>query len=309
MLQDTESLISVGDFIRWGASRFSEAGLFFGHGADNALDESLYLVAHALHLPANFPQQYFAARLTDSERAAVLELFMRRIEQRIPAAYLIGKAWFAGLEFQVNEQVLVPRSPFAELIEQHLQPWIDPEQVHTVLDLCTGSGCIGIAAAMHLPHTQVTLADISSEALDVARRNRADYGLEARVEIVQSDLFEALDDRRYDVILSNPPYVAQSEMDSLPDEYHKEPALGLAAGADGLDLARRILRDAAQRLEPTGVIIIEVGASAANLQRAFPDAPFLWLEFERGGEGVFLLSAEQLNEYSPIFQKEAEETP
>ncbi len=302
---DTRALISIRDFVRWGASRFAEAELFFGHGTDNALDESAHLVSHALHLPPDFPAHYLDSRLTANECEAIVALFKQRIEQRLPAAYLTGKAWFAGLEFRVNPHVLVPRSPLAELIENHLQPWVDAAHVHALLDLCTGSGCIGIAAAMHLPHVRVDLADISLDALALARQNLADYGLEQRVEALASDLFDRLSGRRYDVIVSNPPYVSQLELAGLPEEYRHEPVLGLVAGADGLDLVRRLLRDAGQHLEPGGVIIVEVGNSAANLERAFPEVPFTWLDFERGGEGVFLLSAAQLDEFSPVFQQEA----
>lgn len=295
---DASSLHSIRDLIRWGASRFSEAGLHFGHGTDNALDESAQLVLHALHLDHRLPPDYLQSRVTPAERESVCRLLRRRIEDRVPAAYLIGHAWFAGLRFEVNENVLVPRSPFAELIEDQLQPWVDPDQVHDMLDLCTGSGCIGIAAAVHLPHTRVDLAEISQPALELARRNVLDHDLEQRVEAVESDLFAGLRGRRYDVILSNPPYVGEAEMAELPEEYRAEPALGLAAGADGLDLVRRILREARDHLNPGGVIIVEVGNSAAALSEAYPRVPFTWIEFERGGEGVFLLTADQLEAYA-----------
>jgi len=299
MVPETESLQTVRDFIRWGASRFNEAGLFFGHGTDNALDEAVQLVLHALHLPPDLPPAYLESRLTPVERQEVASLLRRRMEERVPAAYLTNKAWFAGLEFYVNDQVLVPRSPFAELIENGLQPWVEPEGVGRILDLCSGSGCIGIAVAMHLPQTRVDLVEISETALAVARRNIADYGLEERVRAINSDLFEGLGGERYDVILSNPPYVGAEELEGLPAEYRREPALGLAGGEDGLDLVRRILRDASRHLEPGGVIIVEVGNSKQTLAAAYPEVPFLWLEFERGGEGVFLLTAEQLAEYRP----------
>jgi len=309
MLPDTESLQSVRDFIRWGTSRFNEAGLFFGHGTDNALDEAVQLVLHALHLPADLPTAYLESRLTPSERLAVISILRRRVEERVPAAYLTHKAWFAGLEFYVDDQVLVPRSPFAELIESGLQPWLEPKGVERILDLCSGSGCIGIAAAMHLSHARVDLVDVSEPALAVARRNIAEYGLEERVRAIHSDLFDGLGEERYDVILSNPPYVGAQELATLPQEYRREPALGLDGGEDGLDLVRRILRDASRHLHPGGVIIVEVGNSAAALAAAYPEVPFLWLEFERGGEGMFLLTAEQLDEYKPIFNKEVIETP
>jgi len=301
-----ESLLTLRDFIRWGASRFNEAHLCFGHGTDNALDEAVSLVLHALHLPPDLPPSYFQARLTPIEREVVLALLRRRVEERVPAAYLIQRAWFAGLEFYLDDRVLVPRSPFAELIEKELHPWVDPHQVGRVLDLCTGSGCIGIAVAVHLSHTEVDLTDLSEPALAVARRNVAEFGLDERVRVCDSDLFDALAGERYDLILSNPPYVAAAELAALPLEYQREPALGLAGGHDGLDLVRRILRDARHHLEPEGTLIVEVGNSAAALERAYPEVPFLWLEFERGGEGVFLLTAEQLDALSEVFDREVE---
>ncbi len=298
---ETTSLHSIRDLIRWGASRFTEAGLFFGHGTDNALDESAQLVLHALHLSHDLPPAYLDSRLTPLEIDEVSRLLRRRVEERIPAAYLTGQAWFAGLSFHVDENVLVPRSPFAELIENRLRPWVDPDRVHDVLDLCAGSGCIGIAVAMHLPHTRLDLVDVSAPALAVARRNLEDYGLEERVRAIQSDLFGRLDGRLYDLILSNPPYVGEAELAALPAEYLAEPALGLAGGTDGLDLVRHILRDARDHLHPGGVIIAEVGNSAQTLAEAFPGVPFTWLEFERGGEGVFLLTAEQLEQFAGDF--------
>lgn len=302
MKLEIESLASIKDFIRWGASRFNEAGLFFGHGTDNALDESAQLVMHALHLAPDLPAVYLESRLTPAERDAVGALIRRRIEDRVPAAYLTNRAWFAGLEFYVNDRVLVPRSPFAELIENQLRPWIDSEQVHSVLDLCTGSGCIGIAAAVYLPGAEVDLVDISDPALEVARRNLENHGLERRVRAVRSDLFQDLKNRRYNVILCNPPYVGAEELAGLPPEYHREPGLGLAGGDDGLDLVRRILREAQNHLEPGGAIIVEVGNSAETLAETYPQVPFLWLEFERGGEGVFLLTAKQLKEVTNQFE-------
>ncbi len=296
------SLCSIRDWIRWGASRFSAAGLHFGQGTDNALDEAAWLVLHALHLPQGLDGGWLDARLTLEERHGVYALLERRLKERIPAAYLTGSTWFAGLEFEVNEQVLIPRSPLAELIEQGFHPWFAVDAMTSALDLCTGSGCIGIALAQHFPHLRVDLADVSVPALEVARRNRDRYGLEGRVEILHSDLFEALAGRRYDLILSNPPYVDAGEMAALPAEYRHEPALGLAAGADGLDLVRRMLAGAGDHLTPSGVMIVEVGASARALTEAYPEIPFLWLEFERGGEGVFLLSAEQIEEYRTILK-------
>jgi ribosomal protein L3 glutamine methyltransferase len=305
MSEQPDGLISIQDFVRWGASRFNAAGLFFGHGADNALDEALHLVLHALQLPPDLPIAYRDCRLTAGERVAVTELVERRINERRPAAYLTQRAWFAGLEFYVNEDVLVPRSPLAELIEAGFDPWIDADRIGRVLDLCTGSGCIGIATAVYLPHVEVDLVDISAAALRVAQTNIENHGLTDRVRAVESDLFAGLAGRRYDVIISNPPYVGAEELASLPEEYRKEPALGLAGGESGLDLVLRILRDARKHLGPEGILVVEVGSSAAELTRRFPDPPFLWLEFERGGEGVFLLNRDQLVEHDEAFAEAA----
>ena len=288
-------LRTIRDLIRWGASRMNEAGLHFGHGTDNAIDEAAALVLHTLHLPPDLHTEYLQARLTPSEKQAALRLLERRIAERKPAAYLTQRAWFMGLPFYVDERVLVPRSPLAELIERHFAPWLsDSRPIGDILDLGTGSGCIGIACAYAFPDARVDLADISADALDVARRNVAEHGLEDQVEVIQSDLFSALKGRHYDLIISNPPYVGLEELDNLPAEYHHEPRLGLAAGAEGLDVVMEILRQATDYLKRDGLLIVEVGASQYALCETFPDVPFTWLEFERGGQGVFLLNAAQL---------------
>jgi ribosomal protein L3 glutamine methyltransferase len=291
------------DWVRWGASQFNEHGLFFGHGTDNALDESLALVLHALHLDHAMSADYLDARVTGEEAKRIMQLFHERIDRRVPAAYLIGEARFAGLDFYVDENVLVPRSPIAELVEQGFSPWLDPEHVGSVLDLCTGSGCIGIACAYAFPQALVDLSDISPAALDVAARNIERHRLEGRVRALRADVYDGLDGEQYDLIVSNPPYVSSAEMAQLPEEYRHEPELGLEAGDDGMDVVARILAGAAGYLRQGGIIVVEVGASAELLMARYPDVPFLWLDFERGGDGVFLLTAEQLDEFRDSFEE------
>lgn len=301
MLSDTDDLLTIQDWVRWGACRFSEAGLHFGHGTDNAFDEAAWLVADALRMPPTRVSEYATCRLTRPEREAVAALLARRIDERCPAAYLTGRTWFAGLEMIVSDQVMVPRSPLAELIVDGFSPWTDPARVSRVLDLCTGSGCIGIAAAAYLPDADVDLADISPAALRVAMRNRALHGLEERVRIIESDLFATLDEGVYDVIVSNPPYVAAAELEALPAEYRHEPKLAFAAGESGLDLVLRILRDAPDYLADDGLLIVEVGNAAEALQDRFPDLHWTWLEFERGGDGVFLMRRQELTDAHALF--------
>lgn len=293
-----EELLSLRDVIRWGVSQFNQAELFYGHGMASALDEVVYLCLHGLHLPPNFPESYFDTHLSAEEKQAVFSLLSRRINEKIPAAYLTGEAWFAGLPFVVNENVLVPRSPIAELIEKHFEPWVEAESVESILDLCCGSGCIGIASAYAFDWASVDMVDISPQAIEVAEENVRRHQLEDRVSVIRSDLFSQLPPRHYDIIVSNPPYVDAEDMDALPDEYHHEPELGLAAGDDGLDLVIPMLQQARQFLTDQGILVVEVGNSQYALQQAYPHVPFVWLEFERGGSGVFLLTAEQLDEYS-----------
>ncbi len=294
MSNPIDDLHTVRDYLRYVSSRFADSPLYFGHGTDNVWDESVQLVMRSLHLPLENNTLFLDARLTREERALILDRMQRRIDDRVPLAYLLGEAWFMGLPFHVDERVLVPRSPLGELIQGGLQPWLGNKPVGRILDLCTGSGCIGIAAASVFEDAEVDLADISTDALDVAAVNIDYHEVGDRVSTVRSDVFDGLEGR-YDVILSNPPYVDADDIADMPAEYGHEPELGLAAGGDGLDIAHRILARAADYLNPGGLLIVEVGNSWVALQEAYPDIPFTWLEFENGGDGVFLLTAEDLH--------------
>ena len=286
-------LTTIIDFIRFGASRFNAAGLSFGHSYDNALDEATQLVLHVLHMPHDLSPVYGQARLVEEERQAVLGLFERRIQERIPACYLTGEAWFAGLSFKTDSRALVPRSPIAELIESGFEPWLGGREVHRVLDLCTGSGCIAIATAHYQPEWQVDAVDISDDALALAKEN-VDRLETPNVHLLKSDLFAGLDGERYDLIVSNPPYVTHAETDALPREYSHEPELGLRAGEDGLDLALEILRDAPAHLSEHGLLICEVGESERHLVALLPELPFAWVEFKVGQMGVFVIERADL---------------
>lgn len=295
--------ITVEDLVREAANELEQSGVFFGHGTDNSLDEAAMLVFHVMELDHTDADLSYLLPVPDDRRKRVEEMLARRINERVPAAYLTGVAWFCGLDFFVDERVLVPRSPIAELIQDEFSPWIDPEQVSHVLDLCTGSGCIGIAAAVAFPEASVDLADLSPEALEVARINVARHNLGGRVSVYEGDLFNAVHGHRYDVIVSNPPYVAEEEFRSLPGEYEKEPGLGLVAGEDGLDIVRTILVEAADFLEPGGILVVEVGSAEQALEQAFPGVPFTWLEFEYGGSGVFTLNREELLAHRGQFEQ------
>lgn len=298
-------LSTMRDFIRYGATQFLKAKLFYGHGMDNAFDEAKFLVLQSLHMPADLEESWLDTALTADEAKHIQALFEDRIQLRIPAAYLVGRTWFAGMNFIVNQHVLVPRSPFAELIARGFDGWVDLEQCQHVLDMCTGSGCIGIASLQAVPDAEVDLVDISPEALAVAQQNIDLHELNEQVTAIQSDLFSNLAGKRYDLILSNPPYVDADEIAAMPDEYRHEPMLGLASGHDGLALTRRLLAEAADYLTDNGVLMVEVGASDWALIEAYPELPFYWFEFANGGMGVFAINRAELDVFSDILQERA----
>jgi ribosomal protein L3 glutamine methyltransferase len=293
-MSDLTELHTIRDMLRWAISSFNESGLYYGHGTDSAWDEAMTLILRGLHLPHDINPQLLKANITMVERDRLQKLIERRVRDRVPVAYLINEAWFAGMPFYVDERVLVPRSPIAELIEQEFQPWLDINNITQILDLCTGSGCIAIACAKAFPEVQIDASDISSDALAVAKMNVLRYDIDDQVQLFQADLFNGLPEKKYDLIICNPPYVDAEDMAALPLEYHHEPRLGLAAGTDGLDVVKRLLQTAQHHLTPEGILIVEVGNSEFALAEQYPEVPFLWLEFQRGGGGVFLLTAQQL---------------
>lgn len=296
-----EGLITLRDCLRWATSEFHLAGLTYSHGTDSAWDEAVALILGALHLPWDVDPSVQEARLLPMERERIVSLVRARISDRRPLPYLLGEAFFAGLSFAVDERVLIPRSPIAELIEDGFQAWFPEEPPARILDLCTGSGCIGIAAAHYLATAEVDLADISQDALAVARANISRHDVGRRARAVHSDVFDGLQGQRYDLIVSNPPYVDARDLANMPAEFRHEPGLALGAGDDGLDIVRRILREAREHLTDRGVLIVEVGNSDHHLEKAFPEVPFLWLEFERGGQGVFALTADELDAHEASF--------
>ncbi len=288
-------LFTLRDWLRFAVSRFEEAGLFYGHGTQNSYDEAVWLILAALHLPHDTLDVFFDAVITEAERRELLHLIERRVTERIPTAYLVREAWLGEFKFYVDERVIVPRSFIAEMLREQFAPWVeDPEQIVSAADICTGSGCLAILLAHAFPNAEVDAVDISPDALAVAHRNIADYGLQDRVQAIESDMLSALGGRLYDVIVSNPPYVNAESMEALPAEYRREPQLALASGEDGLEHVRVLLHEAKRHLHPNGLLIAEIGHNREALEAAFPQLPFTWLEASAGDEFVFMLRCEQL---------------
>ncbi|WP_440875518.1 50S ribosomal protein L3 N(5)-glutamine methyltransferase [Thalassotalea sp. PLHSN55] len=303
--QIKEQLHNVGDYLRFATSQFNQHELYFGHGTDNAWDEAVALVMFALNLPTELTDTVLACRLLDDEKETVLEFIQRRVKEGIPAAYITHQAFFAGMPFYVDDRVLVPRSPIAELIENRFSPMISEQNPpKRILDLCTGSGCIAIACAHYFPEAEVDALDLSVDALNVAQINIENHGLEEQVIPIQSDVFTGIAYLKYDLIVTNPPYVDQEDVDALPNEFLHEPQMGLGCGDDGLDIVRKILAQSAEHLNDNGILICEVGNSQIHVESVYPEVPFTWLTFERGGHGVFMLTKAQLEQYSAIFNEQ-----
>ncbi len=292
---DTEPLITLRDWLRFGVSQMNQAKLHFGHGNNNAWDETVYLLLKTLHLPIDRLEPFLDACLTEPERALLQQVLEQRIHQRIPAAYLTHEAWLGDFSFYVDERVIIPRSFIAELLDEQLAPWIsEPECITSALDLCTGSGCLAILAANAFPNADIDAVDISADALAVAQRNVDDYQLNQQITLIQSDLYEQIN-QQYDIIISNPPYVNDASMDTLPAEYRAEPELALAGGSDGLELVRKIIRQAERHLYPDGLLVVEIGHNRDELEAEWPHVDFNWLETSGGNEFVFVLTKAQLS--------------
>lgn len=304
MNETLTTLTTLRDYMRWASSRFTAEKIAFGQGTTTALDEAVALVLYAVNQPYHLSSSFFDCVLTHEERKTIFELIERRINERVPAAYLTKESIFMGLSFYVDERVLIPRSPVAELIEQRFEPWVEEENVEHILDLCTGSACIAIACAYAFPNAMVDAVDLSPDALEVAEINIEKHQLSETVTTYQSDLFNKLPPIKYDVIISNPPYVALQEWQELPPEFHAEPDMAFKGGDSGLDLVLQILINAKEYLSKQGILIVEVGSSAETLQTLFPEVAFYWLNFERGGDGVFLLTADQVTHYHNVFVNE-----
>ena len=294
--ENTSDLITVRDHLRYAVSRFTAARLFFGHGSDNAWDEAVYLTLHTLSLPLDRLEPFLDARLLPDERQALLDIYRRRCEERLPAAYLTNEAWLGEHRFYVDDRVIVPRSFIAELLEEQLTPWVeDPWAIHSALDLCTGSGCLAILTALAFPEAEVDAVDLSEDAIAVAERNVSEYELDDRISIIKSDAFTNLQGKRYDLIISNPPYVNADSVNRLPPEYLHEPEMALGSGEDGLDFTHIILREARQHLTDDGLLIVEIGHNRDELEAAYPNLPFTWLETSAGDQFVFMLQAADLD--------------
>ena len=288
-------LVTLRDWLRYAVTRFNHAGIFCGHGLIDSYDEAAYLLLHTLALPLDRLEPFLDACITTEERRALLEVIERRAEERIPAAYLTGEAWLGDFRFKIDPRVIIPRSYFAELLDGGLDPWIgDPASIGSALDMCTGSACLAILMAHAFPAASITAVDLSEEALEVAQQNVSDYQLEEQIELVCSDLFEAIPDARFDLIISNPPYVTSDAMAAIPQEYRHEPAMALGAGDDGLDVVRRLISQAGRHLTPGGVLAVEVGHNRHYVESAFPSLPMTWLSTSDGDDRVFLLTREQL---------------
>ncbi|VAW92341.1 Ribosomal protein L3 N(5)-glutamine methyltransferase [hydrothermal vent metagenome] len=284
-------------WIDWAQQHFADAELYFGHGTDDSISETIYLLAYALNTDFDLSGFEKDTPLSTEQNENIHSLLRSRVEKKIPAAYLVNEAWFCGLPFYVDDTVLIPRSPIAELIESEFQPWIKRQNIHSILEIGTGSGCIALSCAYYLQDVTVDAVDVDEHAISIANKNTQNLELESRVNIIKSDVFSAITTKKYDIIVSNPPYVSVQEYDALPAEYKHEPEIGLKSGDDGLDCVRIILSEAADYLNDDGILIVEVGNSQTNLESAFPDIPFMWLDFEFGGSGVFLLEKVQLNKY------------
>ena len=297
----TETLHTVRDFIRYAITRFEQGNVFYGHGTDNASDEAVALIGGWLRLPMESFGQFLDCQLTTEEKKTLSSLIDQRVIQRVPVPYLTQRAWFSGLEFEIDETALIPRSPIAELIGNQFSPWVDPDQVTSILDLCTGGGCIAIACNYAFPDATVEASDLSEKALTLAKKNCSRH--QANIKLTQSDLFTEVSKGPFDIIVSNPPYVGDAEISTLPEEYHHEPRMALFSEHNGLQIPVKIMADAANYLNPEGILVLEVGNSKEILEQAFPDIPFLWIDFEHGGDGVLLMTQEELTSFQPLFDQ------
>lgn len=295
-------LLTIKDLLRWTISQLNQNELTYGHGTENSHDEALNLILGSLHLPYDVDETFLSAKLTFSEKKMIVERVQDRIINHTPVPYLVNAAWFGDLEIYVDKRVIIPRSPIAELIQDKFNPWIAQDKVNNVLDLCTGSGCIAILAAIHFPDAQVDAVELSKDAIAVAKINVSRFELESQLKIFNSDLFNQLPDKKYDIIVSNPPYVDSEDYTDLPLEYLHEPKQALVASDEGLGLVIEILKHASKYLTPHGILIVEVGYLSDVLEARFPNIPFTWLQFEQGGEGVFLLTAKEINEFKMTFE-------